>query len=58
MSERYQTCTERNVRAAYERFLANPLKRRLLQVADALEGLVLRLRAARRARDWTVRKLR
>jgi len=46
------------VRAAYERFLANPLKRRLLQAADALEGLVLRLRATRRARDWTVRKLR
>ena len=58
MSERYQTCTDRNVRAAYQCFFANPMKRRMLQVADALEGLVLRLRAARLARDWTVRKLR
>jgi hypothetical protein len=58
MSERYQTCADRNVRAAYERFLANPLKRRILQIADVLERLLLRLRTARRARDWTVRKLR
>ena len=30
----------------------------MLWLADVLDGLALRLRAARRARDWAVRKLR
>jgi hypothetical protein len=58
MSERYLTCSSRNVRAAYWRFRANPMRRRMLQVAKVLAGLVLSLGAARLARDWTVRKLR
>jgi hypothetical protein len=58
MSKLYRVPADRNVHTAYERFLAKPMKRRLLQLTDMLKGLVLRLRAARRARDWTVRKLR
>ena len=58
MSERYQTCTGRNVSAAYQRFFSYRMQHGMLRVAEALDNLVLRLRAAQIARDWAVRKLR
>ena len=59
MSERYQASTDRNVHAAYQRFFSRyRMRRRMLRLADVLDNLVLRLRAARLARDWAVRKLR
>jgi hypothetical protein len=59
MSERYQISTGRNVRAAYQRFVfSHGMQRGMLRVAHLLDGLALRLRAARLARDWAVRKLR
>jgi hypothetical protein len=59
MSERYLVSASRNVHAAYQRFVSrNRLRRRMFQLAEVLDRLVLRLRGARRARDWAVRKLR
>jgi hypothetical protein len=58
MSKRYQASTDRNVRAAYQRFFSYRMQHWMLHVAEALDNMGLRLRAARRARDWAVRKLR
>jgi hypothetical protein len=58
MSGRYKVPIDRNVHAAFRRFSREGMRRRMLWVADALDGLVLRFRAARKARDWAVRKLR
>ena len=58
MSKRYQASAKRNVGAAYQRFFSYRMRHGMLRVAEALDNLVLRLRAARIARDWAVRKLR
>ena len=58
MSKRYRASTDRNVRAAYRRFFSYRMQHGMLRVAEMLDNLVLRLRGARRARDWAVRKLR
>jgi len=58
MSGRYKVPIDRNVHAAFRRFSREGMRRRMLWLADVLDGLALRLRAARRARDWAVRKLR
>jgi len=59
MSERYQASKGRNASEAYERFVSSRgMRRGMLRVVHLLDGLALRLRGAKRARDWAVRKLK